>query len=257
MKTQRRSIVLAVMTLALMLTSTAHAVLDPNVGRFISRDPSGYSDGPNEYQYVQCNPISFGDPSGLITSSSSMVFSVTDLGHRPPVPIQTDPVTKQPTLYKHGQAFPTKWDIQSKYDNIGGCLCNDCWLSVDGEAHVDFWWSTEQDMPNRNFTKTWNSYPHEWGHVEIYRENWLSLTKEVFNYVGVDLPCKKVKCYVSLIEKLRQRYALMTIIQNNEYDVSEYGGLPGIAESIPIDKARLAKLDAEIKTKKTECGKRK
>jgi uncharacterized protein RhaS with RHS repeats len=35
------------------------------VGRFISRDPLGFHDGPNRYIYVQNNPINWTDPSGL------------------------------------------------------------------------------------------------------------------------------------------------------------------------------------------------
>jgi len=38
---------------------------DPELGRFASVDPMGYSDGPNLYQYGLNNPINFSDPLGL------------------------------------------------------------------------------------------------------------------------------------------------------------------------------------------------
>lgn len=37
---------------------------DASVGRFISEDPSGFTDGPNLFAYVGGNPILFVDPSG-------------------------------------------------------------------------------------------------------------------------------------------------------------------------------------------------
>ena len=37
----------------------------PELGRFITRDPSGYPDGPNDYLYCHNNPINRIDPLGL------------------------------------------------------------------------------------------------------------------------------------------------------------------------------------------------
>lgn len=38
---------------------------DPETGRYITRDPIGYADGPNVYLYVHNNPINHIDPLGL------------------------------------------------------------------------------------------------------------------------------------------------------------------------------------------------
>jgi RHS repeat-associated protein len=38
---------------------------NPVTGRYISRDPWGYTDGLNDYIYVHCNPINHIDPLGL------------------------------------------------------------------------------------------------------------------------------------------------------------------------------------------------
>lgn len=40
---------------------------DPSEGRWITRDPAGYVDGLNLYQYVQGNPLMYFDPFGLHT----------------------------------------------------------------------------------------------------------------------------------------------------------------------------------------------
>ncbi len=40
---------------------------DPSLGRFITRDPAGFVDGLNLYQYVRSNPLRVGDPLGLCT----------------------------------------------------------------------------------------------------------------------------------------------------------------------------------------------
>ncbi|MDQ3010142.1 MAG: hypothetical protein M3X11_05510, partial [Acidobacteriota bacterium] len=43
----------------------------PEIGRFISEDPSGFQDGANLYAYVNQNPVSFTDPSGLFAANAA------------------------------------------------------------------------------------------------------------------------------------------------------------------------------------------
>lgn len=49
--------------------------LDPVVGRWLTRDPLGYVDGPNPYQFVRNNPINQIDPNGLMTFKEWMGFA--------------------------------------------------------------------------------------------------------------------------------------------------------------------------------------
>jgi len=44
---------------------------DPSLGRFITSDPLGLSDGPSTYGYVHQNPVNAYDPDGLASSISS------------------------------------------------------------------------------------------------------------------------------------------------------------------------------------------
>ena len=61
---------------------------DPKLGRFISEDPIGLSDGPNKYAYVQGNPVGRLDPYGLQASPPSTPTptptpSPEPINHRP------------------------------------------------------------------------------------------------------------------------------------------------------------------------------
>jgi RHS repeat-associated protein len=49
------------------MLSALHRYLDPRAGRWTSQDPMGSRDGPNRYLYVHARPLSFIDPSGLLT----------------------------------------------------------------------------------------------------------------------------------------------------------------------------------------------
>lgn len=43
---------------------------DSSLGRFVQRDPIGYADGMNVYQYTRSNPVNSVDPSGLAANDS-------------------------------------------------------------------------------------------------------------------------------------------------------------------------------------------
>ena len=59
------------------ITTNAEAYLHPKLGRFVQRDPIGYHDGMNVYEYVRSSPTSFVDPTGTvidITCKARKVF---------------------------------------------------------------------------------------------------------------------------------------------------------------------------------------
>ena len=51
--------------------------LNPISGRWLSKDPLGFIDGPNQYLYVQSNPMHGSDPSGLETYLDTQVNAAT------------------------------------------------------------------------------------------------------------------------------------------------------------------------------------
>jgi hypothetical protein len=58
---------LVVLTVLLALPQALHARwYDAELGRWLMRDPAGYPDGPNQYQYVRSDPITHVDPTGLV-----------------------------------------------------------------------------------------------------------------------------------------------------------------------------------------------
>lgn len=64
MNTTYRMLLLVVAMLA-WFTPTAHARwYDPTTGRWTTRDPAGYVDGANLYQYVVSNPLKYVDQNG-------------------------------------------------------------------------------------------------------------------------------------------------------------------------------------------------
>ena len=47
---------------------------DASIGRFISRDPSGYKGGLNFYAYCGNDPVNCSDPTGLVAPALYLVF---------------------------------------------------------------------------------------------------------------------------------------------------------------------------------------
>jgi hypothetical protein len=65
MALQHRFITFVAILFLASFPSLAAAKYNPEVGRFMQRDPIGYVNGSSLYQYVQSNPLIYLDPSGL------------------------------------------------------------------------------------------------------------------------------------------------------------------------------------------------
>ncbi len=68
----RRPLTLTIVLLALMpLLPEARAFHHPRLGRFMQRDPWGYVDGGNLYQYVRSAPVNYVDRDGAAAQNTS------------------------------------------------------------------------------------------------------------------------------------------------------------------------------------------
>jgi RHS repeat-associated protein len=52
---------------------------DPLYGRFLQRDPAGYIDGMNLYQYVRSTPVMRGDPNGMMSFEAVELLAARNL----------------------------------------------------------------------------------------------------------------------------------------------------------------------------------
>ncbi len=50
-----------------------HRFYDPNVGRFLTRDPMGYAGGINLYGYTKNNPVNWADPLGYMMAAGAIL----------------------------------------------------------------------------------------------------------------------------------------------------------------------------------------
>lgn len=57
-----------------------HRVMKTDLGRWVQRDPAGYVEGSNFYQYVRGMPIGSRDPSGLLTAMDLIRWYFTAQG---------------------------------------------------------------------------------------------------------------------------------------------------------------------------------
>ena len=101
---------------------------DPKIGRFISKDPLGFVDGPNVYSYVKNNPINSIDLYGLDTYYINNQFSTitptnSPISHSFLAITDIDPITDKEIVVKTFSWVNTNggsWENPLKEQNIKG-----------------------------------------------------------------------------------------------------------------------------------------
>ncbi len=78
------------------LCHVRHRAYHADLGRFLQRDPAGYADGPNLYEYVAGEPVVFVDPFGLEKGATGLCYVIPGQvctpgsGHDPNAPLAPD-----------------------------------------------------------------------------------------------------------------------------------------------------------------------
>lgn len=90
------------------LNLATYCAYDPNVGRWINRDPIGEMGGLNLYGYVQGTPVTTTDHDGLFDGETSRVhYSTSGPGHDPRV------------MWNHNRTVPTEIYLGGLYYHNG------------------------------------------------------------------------------------------------------------------------------------------
>jgi len=98
------------------------------IGSFLQRDPIGYWDSTNSYQFVLNNPINYTDPLGLDTYRINNVFNTSDstnnlLSHSFMAITDIDPLTGKEKVIRTFSWVNTAggmWEDPYKQQNIKG-----------------------------------------------------------------------------------------------------------------------------------------
>jgi RHS repeat-associated protein len=132
-------------------------IYDTKLARWMSRDPIGYHDGMDLYEYIKSNPLKATDPSGMCTKIMTATEEINiDNGcgnWRPDGPASGAFVT-WPPQYRSLIQIPERWQIDigvigpsptSDYIESGGCeydeadllqfSINEGWVDYDTDYH--------------------------------------------------------------------------------------------------------------------------
>ncbi len=110
---------------------------DPEVGRFISEDPSGFSDGPNLYAYVGNNPVNHVDPLGLysyLPQGASPMMPIVS-----PIPMVNPIVVNSPVDLVSNAKASDKGSKKESGDSSSGSSGggNNNWFSENVKALIE------------------------------------------------------------------------------------------------------------------------
>jgi RHS repeat-associated protein len=135
---------------------------NPNIGRFMSRDPLGYADGLNLYTYVQNNPVNLKDPLGkLIEERDCFIFCID--GH-----------CETACCNSGSGRTPRIWTEEATY-----------WEDQSAESlGYPEMYAIEHTWPNVSFTET----------IAYFSISWNSMT------FGIDFGSNNIFIYINLLE---------------------------------------------------------
>jgi RHS repeat-associated protein len=138
----------------------------PRLGRFLQRDPVGYADGMNPYQYVRGNPTNFVDPSGLRRVHSSIAGIARLHSQRQPMGKRSGPSGGSSLNSTHAQRF-------ARYQNPGRNINKGTMLpefrglgSAHDRAKINFAKLQEKLAQNNKESKTKVESEHFFGDPE-------------------------------------------------------------------------------------------
>lgn len=133
--------------LFLLFSQSVHArYYDPETGRFISPDPSGYQDGPNLYAYVGNNPLNYTDPWGLRVENDSP-YTIYVKGENdnyaapvPPGGVYPDSQDGIAMPWNSGYVYKTINEIDATVNSNGTItLSSDSFLLLTGQWLLGGW----------------------------------------------------------------------------------------------------------------------
>ncbi|MFK0313326.1 RHS repeat-associated core domain-containing protein [Pseudomonas sp. NPDC090233] len=149
---------------------------DPQIGRFISRDPIGLLGGLNAYGYAP-NPIEWTDPYGLIREP-------TNAGRKP-----------RSSKPNQNSRCPCRnaWEIK-RYDRVCEALLNGTKVKYYRDPVRNNWWSRDTENHGGSAWKVMNQHGSELIHIrdaDIYGDY---MTKKHKGQTGARISMKGMKC---------------------------------------------------------------
>jgi len=215
---------------------------DPDLGRWLNRDPLAERESLNLYAFVQNNPMNQVDVLGLSS------ITIESLGVHLP--------TAAPPGFGEGDANGatriTKWLVKAKTRK---CRKKDC-RSTGKKFRVkitrcvgkgDYWWSPYKS----------DSEDHELRHKEIWTQNWNSMIGRMNDVAGQCGSSENAACRDTLIDLLREFYFTKGFQENLAFDCQEYDS--DTAKEVVCGKAeeqaqKMQDLENQIVSKESECA---